>query len=523
MASFLMSKSPRSVARRFAPAQPAMRLHRWTLAASFLSGAKRSCVFAACLLLPAFAAKAQSGGNPPGSPVEVRTQDLESGRLESNWLTFYGDYSGRRYSSLAEITPSNVAQLRLQWAFHIRNGSFAGAGPVVAHGVIYVATSSDVYAIDGRTGAMLWHHTWQNSSESASRPAAPPNPGLAILGHELYVTTDDARLLCLDARLGNQLWEVALTQAKQSIGIPSSPLVVSDMVIVGVTESDASGFVAAFRADDGKEAWRFPTGLAPNTSAPSSGPARPTPNCGGAVWTTGTYDPVAKTIYWEAREASARASNAQPGASQGCLLALDAETGKVKWQAAIAPPGECVNGRPQTPVLIDAAKQGTLRKSIAVANGGGSVSLYDRETGKLLSNAATACGGADTIAASFSTQTHLFYTMSSQKSAPDGDAKRVSTEAAVVAYAPQRQSIAWRSPLQGPGLIAPGLLTTSTGLLFLGDPLPQFEAHDAATGKTLWSFTFGQAAASAPVSFAVEGRQLVMVAAGKDLFAFGLP
>lgn len=528
-----MNKRARISAHRPALALLLMKGRRHGLAALSIFRTGRCSALAALLLLLPFTVRSQSAGNRPGLPIAVRAQDLEAGKLESNWLTYYGDYSGRRYSSLAEITPANVARLRLQWVFHVRSATFAGAAPVAVGGIVYIATSSDVYAVDGRSGAMLWRHTRQGSGGAEGGAAARPNRGIAIFGSRLYLTTEDAHLLCLDARSGNQLWEVAFGERKDGSGPSSSPLIVRNKVIFGVTVSDSDAFIAALSADDGKQIWRFEMDSAPNGATPSNEGAGQA-HCGSAVWMPGTYDSVRNTIYWTTGPSdSTHASSVQPGgdAASGCLLALDAEDGKLKWAAHIAPRSQCAAIVPQVPVLVNTTGHGAPRGMIAVADRNGLLSVYDRESGKLLSDSAVNCSGAAgpaiSAAPSYSEPTRLFYGLSSQGAglaATNGkNGSSPAGENAIVAYNLVSKKIAWKVPSTVAGDFSSGLLTTSTGLLFLSDGSQSLKAADAATGKPLWSFTIGQTPASPPISYAVDGKQFVIVTAGKDLFAFALP
>jgi alcohol dehydrogenase (cytochrome c) len=506
----------------------------------------------ACALFFSIAGYAQPTINQPGTMMDIRTQDLENTAIQSNWLSYHGDYSGRRYTSLQQVTRDNVSQLQLQWVFHSRNVNLAGAAPVVVGGVMYVATLNDTFAIDARTGAVLWHAARQSSASasSADGEAMRASRGIAVLGSRLYVVTDDAHLLCLDARSGGLVWDVQYAGGTPDNGPPSAPLVVQDKIIVGVSggTQGASSFIAAFGATDGKEVWRFRTdAVASDTSLPDE-PDSSHRSCGSAVWMQGTYDPDRHAIYWATGHFTvARGVGERPSVDQDtpCLLALDAESGKLKWSSRFASPGQCGDDAPQVPVLISMKYEGAPRAVIASASRSGLPHLFDRETGKLLSAPGKPCQhNAETeswFAPSYSERTHLFYFESAQISSVHAAGNRSSSSEAspqlprdkeaaaasggdvLIAYDPETKTIAWKGPRTKANPAPSGLLTTSAGVLFFDDASPFFKAADAASGKLLWQFNMGQNPSSAPIGYAIGEKQYFVVAAGMNLFAFGLP
>ena len=197
------------------------------------------------------------------SPVQVTTvvqaADLLSPTLDANWLTYNGDYSGRRYSSLTQLTRDNVAQLRAQWVFHSRTSGLLEVTPVVVNGVMFITASNDAFALDATTGRTLWHYARPISQGLIDDASGHINRGVAVLGTRLYMETDNAHLLCLDSRSGHLLWDVAYAEGNKNYGATSAPLVVKDKVLVGTSGGDdgVRGFLAAYDAVTGKLAWRF--------------------------------------------------------------------------------------------------------------------------------------------------------------------------------------------------------------------------------------------------------------------------
>src|SRR2546428_3675450 len=178
-----------------------------------------------------------------------------------NWLTYSGNYSSQRYSPLKQIDPSNVKNLELKWAFQAQSLQKFETTPLVVDGIMYLTQPpDDVIALDAKTGRVFWVYHYATSPDS--RPCCGiVNRGVAILGDTLFMATVDAHLVAVDARNGHAIWNNKLADAAAGYAMTMAPLVVKDKVIVGVAggEYGIRGFVAAFEARTGKEAWRFST------------------------------------------------------------------------------------------------------------------------------------------------------------------------------------------------------------------------------------------------------------------------
>src|SRR6185312_15451974 len=189
---------------------------------------------------------AQQARPPVTTEVNVDAADLLARPVGENWTSYNGDYTGRRYSNLRDINAGNVAQLRAAWVFHPGNSQNLEVTPVVVRGVMYVTSSNNVFALDARTGRTLWHYARPISSGLLDDAAAHKSRGVAVWGHFVYSETDDAHLLCLDARSGNLIWDIQYADKVKHYGGTSAPLVVKDMVIVGTSGGDSGvrGFLA---------------------------------------------------------------------------------------------------------------------------------------------------------------------------------------------------------------------------------------------------------------------------------------
>ena len=527
-------------------------------------------------------AAARAGTDPPASistVIDVRAADLLVQPASANWISYNGDYSGQRYSSLAEINPSNLAGLRAAWVFHARDSKRLEVTPLVVDGMMFVTASNDAFALDARTGRMVWRHSWPISEGLIDDAAGHINRGVAVWRDRIYMETDNAHLLCLDARSGNLIWDVAYADWNKNYGATSAPLVVKDKILVGTSGGDdgVRGFVAAYDALTGKMAWRFWTIPAPGEFGSESWPGKLYLHGGGTTWMPGTYDPQLNTIYWgTSNPAPDFEGSVRPGDDlyTDCVLALDPDTGKLKWYFQFTPHDLFDFDAVETPILIDAAYRGEPRKLLVQANRNGYIYVLDRTNGTFLSatpfveklnwakgidaqgrpittgvqptaDGTRICpgfaGATNWFAPSYSESTRLVYFLALEecenfffKPQPfqEGQgyystgAKRIPSEGSqkvLVAFSLDTGSIAWKYPQSGGGRSSAGTMATAAGLVFFGDDAGSFEAVDAQSGRALWHFNTGQDINASPMSYAVGGKQYVAIAAGSDVFSFALP
>ena len=305
--------------------------------------------------------------NPVSVSIYVQPSALAADPPAANWLSYNGDYTGRRYTSLTQINPANVAQLRAQWVFHSPNSDHLEATPVVVNGLMLMTSANDAFALDARTGRLIWHYSRPVTEGLVDDASAHHNRGVGVWRSRIYMQTDNAHLLCLDARSGHLLWDVAYAQENKNYGATSAPLVVKDKVLVGTSGGDdgVRGFVAAFDAETGKEAWRFWTIPAPREFGSSSWPGDMYLRGGATTWMPGTYDPELNTVYWGTSNPAPDFDGApRPGDDlyTACVLALDADTGKLKWYFQFTPHDLFDYDATETAVLVDAVYKGQPRK-----------------------------------------------------------------------------------------------------------------------------------------------------------------
>jgi alcohol dehydrogenase (cytochrome c) len=529
------------------------------------------------LLILFICAVGRSGGQTAN--LGVQPAQLLSHTINENWPSYNGDYTGRRFSSLTQITPENVGQLRAEWVFHSKNSGKLEVTPVVVDGVMYITASNDVYALNSTNGRTLWHYSRPVSSGLIDDAAGHINRGVALLGTRLYTETDNAHLVCLDARSGHLLWDVAYADWNKNYGATSVPLIIKDKVLVGTSGGDSGvrGFLAAYDATSGKLVWRLWTIPGPGEFGSSSWPGDSYLHGGGTTWMPGTYDPELNTVYWGTGNAGPDYDgDVRPGDDlyTACLLAIDPDNGKLKWYFQFTPHDLYDYDGVETPVLIDRVYQGTPRRLLVEANRNGYLYVLDRADGKFLSATQFAVrlnwakgidangrpivsglqptsdgtlicpgdiGGTNWFSPSYSEFTHQFYLSAFNICSTYFKKPAVFAEGSnyystgtthdskdrgkkeLLAFDLDKNSFTWRYPQEGDSHSWGGVMTTASGLVFFADDAESFEAVDAMTGKSLWHFNTGQTFHASPMSYSVSGKQYVAIASGDDLFSFALP
>ena len=524
-------------------------------------------------------ALAQPGPSLVTGAVNVSAEELLALPVGANWTSYNGDYTGRRYSSLHQINPENVARLRAAWVFHPGKSENLEATPVVVNGVMYVTSANDTFALDARTGRVLWHHQRPVSSGLLDDAAAHHTRGVGVWRNFVYMETDDAHLLCLDARSGNLLWDVAYADKAKHYGATSAPLVVKDEVIVGTSGGDSGvrGFLAAYDALTGKLKWRFWTIPGPGEFGSASWPGDSYLHGGGTTWMPGTYDPKLNLLYWTTSNAAPDFSgDSRPGDDlyTACVLALNPDTGELKWYFQFTPHDLYDYDANETPVLVDIEEKGALRHLLVQANRNGFLYVLDRTNGNFLRatpfvqklNWATGVdpsgrpllsgriptaqgthicpginGATNWFSPSYNPDTRLFYVMALEscnlyfanpKPFTPGETfygtgttlpHDEHAQKTLLAYSVAEGRPVWRYPQVGQGDSWGGTLTTAGGLVFFGDDSGSVEAVEARTGRPLWHFNTGQTMRASPMSYMVDGVQYVALCAGSDVFSFSLP
>jgi alcohol dehydrogenase (cytochrome c) len=314
---------------------------------------------------------------------------LQADREPQNWLTYSGTYLGQRYSQLTQITPDNVRTLELQWVFQARSIEKFEATALVVDGVLYtVQAPNDIVALDAVTGRTFWQYSYRPAPES--RPCCGRvNRGVAILGDTLFMGTIDGHLVAVDAKTGSLIWDTAVAKPEAGYSLTHAPLVVKDKVIVGTAggEYGIRGFLAAYDARTGKEAWRFNTIPGPGEPGHDTWAGDSWKRGGGPIWVTGSYDRDLNLTYWGVGNPGPDFNgDVRMGDNlyTDSVIALDADTGQLKWHYQFSPHDEFDYDATQVPVLTDLSWNGRPRKVLMFANRNGIFYVLDRATGEFL-------------------------------------------------------------------------------------------------------------------------------------------
>ena len=231
----------------------------------------------------------------------VVTQDLVDGFKDpTKWLSYSGDYSGRRHSPLDQLTPDNVDGLRAEWTFQTGVLGKFEATPIILDGIIYISgADNNAWAIDARTGRTIWRYR-RNLPSGLSVCCGRVNRGFAISGDKLLMVTLDVHLLALDMKTGSVVYDVEIDDYQLGYSGTVAPLVVNDKVIVGVSgaEFGVRGFIDAFYTETGEHAWRFWTVPGPGEPGSETWVGDSWTHGGAPTWVTGTFDPELNLVYW---------------------------------------------------------------------------------------------------------------------------------------------------------------------------------------------------------------------------------
>jgi alcohol dehydrogenase (cytochrome c) len=498
---------------------------------------------------------------------------------QTGWTMYNGQPSGNRYSALTQIAPGNVSRLAPQWVFTLPNLSQGQVTPVVVDGVMYVSAANDLYALDAGSGRQVWNYRRPRTRGLTGVAARGVNRGVAVSGDRVFMATDHAHLIALNRASGALLWETEMADWHQNYNGTGAPMIVGSLVISGIAGGDegARGFVAAYDQATGKEVWRFWAVPARGEPGSDSWKGSAIDHPGAATWMTGSYDAELDTLYW---------AIGNPGPDmigddrQGdnlysdSVVALDPKTGRRKWHFQFTPHDVHDYDAQQPIVLVDATWQGKPRKLLLQANRNGYFYVLDRVTGEYLSGTPfiktitwasgltkdgrpivvpnmeptregrRVCpsleGASNWYSASFSPRTGLFYVQTNDKcgvftrvdqtweagkgfmggtfaAAPE-PARRVLRAIDI-----QTGKVAWELPQSGNVDSWGGVLATASDLVFFGDDSGAFAAADAKSGKRLWSFQTSQVWKASPMTYVFDNRQMLAIASGPNILAFGLP
>lgn len=525
------------------------------------------------------------GGNQnkeaPVTPVPF-SRVLNAKQEPQNWLTYSGGYSSNRYSELKQINNGNAKDLELKWVFQSRSLDKSEVTPLVVDGVMYTIQSpNDVIALDAKTGKTLWTYAHRPAEGTRNPCCGNLSRGVGILGDKIFLGSLDAKLIAINAKTGKEEWQTVVGDYKQAYSITHAPLVIKDKVIVGVAggEHGIRGFIAAYDANTGKEAWKFNTVPGPGEKGYETWSGDSYLHGGAPIWTTGSYDPESNLTFWGTGNpgpdwnGDARLGDNLYSCS---VIALDADTGKLSWHYQFNPHNEFDWDATQVPVLADIQFGGRTRKTMMWANRNGVFYVLDRTNGQFLKGTSFTKtnwytgfdekgrpmlapgteptpqgvviypgnqGGTNFYNPSFSPSTNLFYIPAWENSSskyvkgteppefhagqsftgtfPGRGATGEDEFSSIIAMDPTTSTRKWTFRLNANSTEG-GVMTTAGNLLFAGGRDGQFVALDARDGKKLWETNLGPSVAAGPITYSVGGKQYLSIQAGMALYTFAV-
>ncbi len=502
------------------------------------------------------------------------------------WPTYNGDYSGRRYSEVKQINQSNIDSLKIEWMYRITGiGPQRGVGdpiiksaPLMVNGVAYFTIPDHVFAVNARTGEQLWQYDFEDHGGHLVGQR-----GVGMYGNWLYFLTPDGWFVSLNAKDGRERWKRKVADEKLQYFTTMAPVTVKNHILVGVggDAMDVRGYLEARDPETGDLQWKWwSEPEKPGDPGSETWPSKAAMDHGGGMtWMPGTYDPELNLIYWGTGNANpVFAGQSRKGANlyTASIVALEADTGKLRWYFQASPHDTHDWDNVETPVLFDATINGQARKLLAQGARAGWFFVLDRTNGKNLISkpfAGTgnwakgvdakgqpipdpakepkvdgsmidmpAMGATNWPPPSYDPQTELFYlnatlgygmaylydTSDNPEGYGGGGGGGFDLKSALLALDVHTGNIKWKHEHAqrggfggGGGGLSGGILTTAGGLLFTGDS-GHLAAFDPATGKVLWHQQLTSPVSNGPSTWVLDGKQYIIVGAGDTLYALTL-
>jgi alcohol dehydrogenase (cytochrome c) len=487
----------------------------------------------------------------------------------TEWPTYNGDYSGRRFSPLTKINAGNVKHLSLAWAHRLQP---EGTGPIKAtplqvNGILYLTAPDHVWAIDARSGREVWHYLWKSTGGIHLG-----NRGAGIKGDWLYFVTPDCHLVSLNIKDGSERWHQTICDLDQYYYSSASPIVINNHVITGVSgdDLDVPGYLESHDPETGALQWRwYVVPQNPGDPGVESWPSlEAAKHGGGMTWQPVTYDPELNLLFvttGNPQPVIAHVNRAGANLFTASIVALNPDDGKMRWYFQSSPHDTHDWDATQTAVIFDAEFNGQPRKLIAQASRNGKFFVLDRTDGKALvssdyvqtnwalgfdpkgqpipnpakhAQVAGALvtpnqgGATNWPPPSFSPATGLFYVSAAQAYSvwyiydpgenPQGwgGTDRGGWSAYMLqAIDYKTGKVRWSHKWEGSGMS--GVLSTAGNLVFTGDGSGgNFVALDAVSGTPLWHAGLRSGVSNGPITYEMDGLQYLIVGAGDTLWAF---
>jgi alcohol dehydrogenase (cytochrome c) len=517
---------------------------------------------------------------PVGWAGPVTSEDLVNAQQNAGeWLMYGRDYNNWRYSPLSEITPENVGKLAPVWAMST-GGQFGGleSTPLFRDGVLYFSADyGRVFAVDAKTGNIVWRYEPEyEQGFNAMLCCGPIHRGVALSGDLVISARLDAQLVAFNRADGKIVWQTKIDEWKNGVTTNSAPLIVKDHVIIGVSggEYGVRGYLKSFNVKTGALEWQTFTIPAPGEPGSDTWPNDDSWKTGGGpTWLTGSYDADSNTLYWGTGNPGPWAADARPGDNlwTNSMLALDPDSGKMKWGFQYTPNDSWDYDGMSTPILIDAKIDGVERKTAMVSNRNGFFYAIDRTDGKFIYSMPMVEGinwakgldpvtgrpevveamkpkqgagkvepivpglegGTNWFPPAYDPENGLFFVSVNQ-----WGMALTSWEKGKLQYKPgdlymgvdyqmyrmgqtighlraidvANKKVVWDVPSSLP--LFAGILATKGGVVFTGDLRGRVLAFDAKTGKELWKFQTGSGINASPMTYELDGKQYVAILSG---------
>jgi alcohol dehydrogenase (cytochrome c) len=502
--------------------------------------------------------------NDAATPGDVTTYGMGQGQ--------------QRHSTLTQITTDNVKRLSPTWNYSLDNSANASSQPLVMGGVMYMASHSHTMAVDALTGRQKWKTPIELPADiNGYLCCGIHSRGLAALDGVLYRTTIDAHVVAISMADGKQLWKVKAADYKQGYSMTHAPLIAGGVLITGIGggEYGTRGFLNGWDLKTGEKKWQRWTTVMPNEKGGDTWKPGMAETGGAPTWLTGTYDPELDLVYWGTGNGGPWNPATRGGDSLYIcsVLAIKPSTGDIVWHYQFSPGDPYDYDGTNELVLADLSIGGKPSKVLMQANRNGFFYVVDRTNGKFISgsqfakkvNWATgidakgrpidapmtaalrktevqtdfmevwpsAYGGKNWMPMSYDPGRKLafFNTINMgmkvkyvQQKRPGGPNWWLGLElggfvppedtmrGALVAWDPATGKKVWEVPAKTPNWS--GVLSTASGVIFVGTQTGQFKAYDAKDGKELWSFQTGSGITGLPIAWEMNGRQYITVMSG---------
>ena len=524
-----------------------------------------------CLTLYGIHAPAQAADEQLEPVAHERL--LKGTETTADWLMYGGDYQNRRFSPLTDIDRKNVSKLRAEWMFQTGVPSQLQASPIVADGVLYLSTAyNHLHALDAKTGEQLWRYE-HALPDDLRACCGPGNRGVAIAGDFVFMATLDARVVALNRKTGEVAWNAKIDEYAHGYSATAAPLVVKDKLIVGIAggEYGVRGYLDAYDLKNGERQWRRYTVPAAGEEGSETWAGDSWKQGGGPTWVTGSYDPERDILYWGVGNPGPDWNGdvrAGDNLYTSSILALDPDTGEIKWYFQTTPHDIWDYDGNTGMVLVDVERSGETVQAIMQPNRNGYLYALERENGGYLHatqyveqlNWAKgldekgrpivdpkyvptpeakeficpgAAGGQNGFhTAAYNPVNKLLYVPVIESCMKMLKAKATFIQGIpywgggpgesqgdlgtayghLSAIDPSTGEVKWRYkddlPLVG------GTLATGGGLIFTGNQDGYALAFDDMSGELLWKFQTGSTVRGQPITYKIDGRQYVAIPSG---------